>query len=203
MRRGKKKNNALLCVCVCASKTKRPVFRVQDLLLVVPVHFGCFLATVIALRRALPEALASAAFEPIVYTNENPWIEVRQTRQSPCCRCVCCSSLNNSVSAKDCLREAVVTALFVVGFLVLPTLLKVNKLPPWVTVVLLYPVYGMGVDSGGMGSTFGPNVVYALQDSVSQQEQEQPNFHRTGGVLMGGLLAGLVMRNVFPDDPKE
>ena len=96
--------------------------------------------------------------------------------------------------------ETFVTAAFVVGMLVLPVLFKLNRIPRWMVTLVLYPLYNMGVDSSGMGSTFGSNVLYALHAEWFG-ELGQPQ-HRFLGSIVGGFVGGFVMNRYFPDDPK-
>lgn len=60
----------------------------------------------------------------------------------------------------------------------------------------------MSIDSSGKGSTFGPNVVYALaalSSSENTVDLWQPVAQLVGSIV-GGLLGGLTMRRFFPDD---
>lgn len=100
-------------------------------------------------------------------------------------------------------REMLVTCIFCVAFLVLPQLFAVNRLPKWSCVLLLYPIYNMTVDSIGKGSTFGPNVLYALS-ALSPSPETNIILTQTLSQLVasisGGVLGGLVMQRFFPDD---
>ena len=102
---------------------------------------------------------------------------------------------------QDFVRETVVTAVFVVGMMVLPVLFRLNKLPQWMITFALYPLYNLAVDSAGTGSTFGPNVLYALHaQSFGELGQAR---HRFLGGIAGGFLGGYIMHKYFPDDSKE
>ena len=63
---------------------------------------------------------------------------------------------------QDFARKAVVTAIFCVAFLVLPKLFRINKLPRWTSVVLLYPIYNLSVDSSGKASSLAPSTLLGL-----------------------------------------
>jgi hypothetical protein len=87
--------------------------------------------------------------------------------------------------------------------LALPQLFAVNKLPKWSCILLLYPIYNMTIDSNGMGSTFGPNVLYALSAlSISPETSIilTQTLAQLVGSISGGVLGGLVMQRFFPDD---
>jgi len=144
---------------------------IHEFLLIVPVHFACLFSTIVALKHTMPEELAATAFEAIPYSSKNPWWQ-------------------------DFLREAAVNALFVVGFLVLPELLRVNKFRSWIAFFLLYPLYNMPVDAEGMGSTLGPTIVYGLEFDLH-------DWYRIAGIMGGGIVAGIIMRTIFPDDRRD
>lgn len=98
-------------------------------------------------------------------------------------------------------REAVVTAIFCVAFLVLPELFRINKLPRWSSVVLLYPIYNLSVDSSGKASSLAPNALLGLAVLTdTSDEQLVRQLVRLTGSLCGGLLGGLTMRRFFPDN---
>lgn len=97
-----------------------------------------------------------------------------------------------------------INAAFCVTFLVVPEIFALNNVPRLLTAVILYPLYSFGVDSRGMGSTFGPNVLYALASVAGGgQENSQQTTFRLVGVMLGGVLGGFIMRGYFPDDTKR
>jgi hypothetical protein len=49
----------------------------------------------------------------------------------------------------DMLRETFVNALFVVGLLVVPELLRINGVRRGYALLILYPIYSFGVDADG------------------------------------------------------
>lgn len=89
-------------------------------------------------------------------------------------------------------------------FLVMPELFALNKIPRFLTGVVMYPLYSFSVNSNEMGSTFGPNVLYALS-AVAERSQGGLGQSRSRflGVLVGGFVAGNIMRRYFPDDAKR
>ena len=98
------------------------------------------------------------------------------------------------------MREAIINATFAVSFLVLPELFRLNGLPRYLSVIVMYPLYSFAVDAKGKGSTFGPNVLYAL-GSMEQWGGLGQAPSRFIGVAVGGIVAGEIMRQYFPDDP--
>ena len=100
---------------------------------------------------------------------------------------------------KDFIRELAVNCAFTVTFLVVPELFKLNKVPRLMTAVVMYPLYSFGVDASGKGSTFGPNVLYALA-SIGRTEGVGQTKSRFVGVMLGGIVGGNIMRRYFPDD---
>lgn len=103
---------------------------------------------------------------------------------------------------QDFMYELAVNCGFTVLFLVVPEIFALNKIPRCLVTVVFYPLYSFGVDANGMGSTFGPNVLYALA-SVDRTESTamlgQSPF-RLVAVVLGSLLGGFIMRTYFPDD---
>lgn len=98
------------------------------------------------------------------------------------------------------MREVIINAAFVVSFLVLPVLFTLNNLPRFLSVVVMYPLYSFAVDAKGKGSTFGPNVLYAL-GSMEQLDGLGQAPSRFMGIVIGGVIGGEIMRLYFPDDP--
>ena len=146
-----------------------------QLFVIIPIHFLCVAVVVVLLRMVLPTFLAAHTLAPIVYSEDNPWII-------------------------DFIREVFVNALYSIGVLILPALLELNSLPNALVNLILYPLFSFGVDSNGLGSTSGPNIIYALS-YVSQREKIP--FGQTShllGPILGGILGGKIMARFFPDD---
>jgi hypothetical protein len=54
------------------------LFRLGELLVIIPMHVVCIVSTFSFLRNVLPEQVASQALDPIEYSHDgNPWIVVR------------------------------------------------------------------------------------------------------------------------------
>jgi hypothetical protein len=151
----------------------------RDLCVIMPVHFLCTLSTFMILKLFLPTGVASIALAPVVYSNTNAWFV-------------------------EFMREATVNCAFTVAFLVMPELFALNKIPRFLTGVVMYPMYSFSADSNDMGSTFGPNVLYALAAVAERSKgglgQSRARFL---GVFVGGFVGGNIMRRYFPDDAKR
>jgi hypothetical protein len=132
-----------------------------------------------ALSMTLPEILAERSISPVLYSNNesgNPWLMM------------------------DLLSEFLVNTAFPVAFLVLPVMLKLNHLPPWLTLLVFYPLYNWSVDIiDGQGSTFSPTV---LLTQAILHARPSCALARVVSQLAGGLAAGKIMQSYFPDDPK-
>lgn len=144
----------------------------RDIALILPIHFlgAVFAAFLIRMT------LSQTAVEPILYfEDDSPW-------------------------AVDLCLEIFVNALYSVAVIVLPELCKLNRIPLAVVNLCLYPLFSFAVDGRGTGSAFGPNVVYALW-CVSRKEEVpfRQSSHMLGPVL-GGILGGMILQRVFPDD---
>jgi len=65
----------------------------------------------------------------------------------------------------------------------------------------MYPLYNFSVDSDGMGSAFGPNIIYALSrvSNLGEIPLRQSIPHMIGPIA-GGFLGGKIMVAAFPDD---
>ena len=91
-----------------------------------------------------------------------------------------------------------ISALFSVGMLVLPEIFRLNTQSISIyTSLCLIPLFIYSVDFEGKGSSFSPDLIYALR-CVSRQEEEQ-SIHLYGPML-GGIIGGYIMCNYFPDD---
>ena len=92
-------------------------------------------------------------------------------------------------------KEVLVTAVFALAILVLPVLFRLNKIPRWIIVLLMYPLYDFSVDDFGRGDLFSPS--FLLMTILNNQPA--PPVWRFMGSIVGGLVAGVVMNNYFPD----
>jgi hypothetical protein len=114
-------------------------------------------------------------------------------------------------------REVLVNALFSIALLVVPVLLKLNHVPPYWCVVVMYPLFNFAVDTAsgsgsmgmGMGSSLAPNMLLAMSalrnenDIFSPVVTVSPNLILgLVGSIVGGLVGGKVMQRYFPDDQK-
>jgi len=117
-------------------------------------------------------------------------------------------------------RHVLVTTVFTTGLLVVPVLLKVNGLPEWLTFILLLPLYSIPVTRSGQGSTLNATATMWLlltTTTTTTSSSSSSVFASTTahGVsvgallwqhlvpqLLGGWLAGRIMKGYFPDDPK-
>jgi hypothetical protein len=74
---------------------------VQELLVLLPIHFACAISTMVALRKLLSEDYYPLAFEPIAYSVKGSWLLVRCTFLNWCLlrfeRHPCHSQPNSSV----------------------------------------------------------------------------------------------------------
>lgn len=90
-----------------------------------------------------------------------------------------------------------VNCAFTVAFLVVPEIFALNKVPRFVTTLVMYPLYSFGVDTSGKGSVFGPNVLFALAvigGRAANDEQLSQASWRLVGVMLGGVLGGFIMK---------
>lgn len=82
------------------------------------------------------------------------------------------------------------------GLLVLPVLFQLNHLPRGLVTFVIYPLMNFAVDGSGMASAFSPNVLIALN---ILGHRPLPSIWRLLGTVLGGLVAGRVMKVYFPD----
>lgn len=161
-----------------------------ELAVLIPLHFVVTALSILALHYAanmLPISSANSLelLKPICYDDSNPWIV-------------------------ELIQEVFVNALFCVGILVLPEVFKLNNIPRFFLLFIMLPIYNFGVDAGGRGSTFAPEILYALntcladgvifRTSATVGETSLRNSSHILGPLLGGLLGGKIMTNFFPDD---
>jgi hypothetical protein len=149
----------------------------REVLLIAIVH--CFLTPLImyALSTTLPDIIVERSVSPIIYNESgNPWLML-----------------------VDLLSELLVNTAFPVALLVLPVVLTLNHLPPWLSLVIIYPLYNWGVDANGQGSTLSP-IILLSQDILNARPSLA--LARVVTQLVGGLAAGKIIQVYFPDDPK-
>uniref|UniRef100_A0A7S2MXG2 Uncharacterized protein n=1 Tax=Helicotheca tamesis TaxID=374047 RepID=A0A7S2MXG2_9STRA len=147
----------------------------QELAVVLPIHFLGAMIGVLITKLLTPGILASHLVEPIIYSEGNPWLV-------------------------DLMRETIVNAAFTVAILVLPEIMKLNKVPQGLTLLFMWPLYNYSVDAAGTASAFGPDVIYALRCIGSHEEVPLGQSSHMIGPILGGLLGGRIMRLFFPDD---
>jgi hypothetical protein len=149
----------------------------REVLLIAVVH--CVLTPLImfALSTALPDIIVERSVSPIIYKESgNPWLIL-----------------------SDLLSELLVNTAFPVALFVLPVILTLNHLPPWLTLVVIYPLYNWRVDANGQASTFSP-IILLSQDILNAR----PSLALARAVtqLVGVFAAGNILQVYFPDDPK-
>lgn len=102
---------------------------------------------------------------------------------------------------QDGFHELFVTTIFTVALQVVPVLLRMNRVPVWVTLLLVYPLYTYGVDSAGRASTLSPSILFTL--GSAKQNVLHCFVCRCLAQMLGGVLAGQIMLVYFPDDDKR
>ena len=148
----------------------------RELAMLVPIHFLASVVGAFTLNILLPGIGAAHTLSPIIFSEDNFWVA-------------------------DFLRETVVTAVFCIGMLVLPEISRLNKLPVVLTTtLLLIPVFLYSVDAEGMGSSFSPDLVYALRLLSRHEEVPLRQSSHLFGPMLGGALGGYIMSQYFPDD---
>lgn len=148
---------------------------IRELAIIFPIHFFVPTFGVYALRVILPKALEGYAIDPITYSESNPWLV-------------------------DFLREIFITTLFVVGLLIIPALLQINGIKRGYALLALYPLYSFSVDANLTGSVFSPNMLYALRFVNKYEEVPFAQWSHVLGPMIGGIIAGRIMRSTFPDE---
>lgn len=98
---------------------------------------------------------------------------------------------------QDLFRQVFVTAAFSVFILVVPVLLRLNKIPRWIIFFLSYPLYQFSVGKSNAGDFFSPNVHLSLHLLCLRPS---PAIWRVLGAVIGGFAGGLVMNRFFPDE---
>jgi hypothetical protein len=149
----------------------------REVLLIAVLHCALTPLTMYALATTLPDIIAERSVSPIIYNeSDNPWFML-----------------------VDLLSELLVNTAFPVAFLVLPVMLTLNHLPPWLSLVVIYPLYNWSVDANGQASSFSP-IILLSQDILNARPSLA--LARVVTQLAGGLAAGKIMKVYFPDDPK-
>ena len=148
----------------------------RELAILVPIHFLASVVGALALNILLPGIVATNALSPLIFSEDNFWIT-------------------------DFLREAFITAMFCIGMLVLPEMFRLNKFPIIIcTTIIFIPVYLYSVDAEGMGSSFSPDLIYALRLLSRYEEVPLRQSSHLFGPMLGGALGGYIMSQYFPDN---
>lgn len=151
----------------------------RELAVVIPVHFLGAIAGAALAKVLLPSAygLSNHAVDPIIYSEGHAWLY-------------------------DLAKEVVVNAFFTVIVLVLPQLLRLNRLPcpGLLTLLALYPLFNAAVGASGTASAFGPDVVYALRCVTRREEVPIGQSQHMIGPILGGVVGGKIMTWFFPDE---
>jgi hypothetical protein len=142
-----------------------------SMLAIVPVHFLTCYGTGFFFRHVFHASVSAVMLAAPEYTTaKGPWIV-------------------------DLSQQVLLTAVFSVSILVLPVLFRLNRIPQCIMIFMMYPLYQISVDQSGMGDLYSPNflLMIALNNKVVLP------IWRFLGSIIGGLLAGIVMNNYFPD----
>lgn len=143
-----------------------------ELGILLPIHIAAVVSTLVFLRTFLPNSFVHVILEPLEYADgENPYIV-------------------------DFGREVIASMTFTMGIKVLPVLFRLNHLPKWAFIILMYPLFNFAVDASGLASSFSPNIVLALS---IMRYQPLPSLWRFIASILGGLFGGRVMNIYFPD----
>jgi len=175
----------------------------RQLMVILPVYFVTTLCATAVVRFVVPTGALYGGLDPIPYDDAGGDG----------------NDIMASVSgwAVNFTKEALVNAFAVVGLRVLPELLKLNRIGYvefWTALVVVWPLCSVSVDSSDVGSTFAPDIVYALRCvrlwdpriAAAEEELMQSATSRLGksahrlGPVVGGLMAGRVMATYFPED---
>jgi len=146
----------------------------RDLAIIIPIHFLVPTLAFWSLQLLLPAFFTSYAIDPVIYSERNPWIV-------------------------DLMSETLVNALFTVGLLVIPEILRINGIRRGYALLILYPLYSFSVDAVGKASVFGPNLIYSLRCVSRQEEVPIAQWSHLLGPILGGIIGGEIM-SLFPDD---
>jgi hypothetical protein len=100
-------------------------------------------------------------------------------------------------------KEIFLSTVFVLGFLVLPEIFRVNHKPPHYAFYCLLPLMLFQVPD--LGPSFSPSTLHALWYTSRGEVLKQYNissiqYEHVFGPVLGGVLAGTIMVFLFPDD---
>lgn len=159
---------------ICETKMGR--LSLRELAMILPIHFLIPAVAFWCVQLFLPAAIfTTRAIDPVIYSERNPWVV-------------------------DFVRETLVNALFTVGLLVIPELLRINGIRRGYALLILYPLYSFSVDADGTASVFGPNLIYSLRCVSKHEEVPITQWSHLLGPILGGVIGGSIMSNMFPDD---
>ena len=145
--------------------------RLRSLLAIVPIHLLACYGTGFFVQQVFPVGMSTVMLESPSYDTEGaPWILYLS-------------------------KQVLLTTVFSVAILVLPVLFELNRVPRWTMVLFLHPLYNFAVDKSGIGDLFSPSFLLI----TILNNQPTPPLWRFLGSLIGGLTAGIVMNNYFPD----
>ena len=173
----------------------------RQLLGILPVYFVTTLMATATVRFVVPTSFMFGGLDPIQYGDNRTD-----------------GTLNDVLEwAPHFAKEVMVNAMAVVGLRVVPELLRLNRVgwaECWCILIVVWPLSRIAVDVSGSGSSFAPELVYALrcvrlwdpaiadvEDSavieISTAFQLARSAHRLGPII-GGVLAGKIMASFFP-----
>ena len=104
-----------------------------ELAVIIPIHFLSAVLGVF-LSHCI---LNTSSFEPISYNSDTTWLIAL-------------------------MREIFINATYCISILVLPEIFKLNKISYFYIPMVMTPIYLSSVDSIGRGSSFAPEMIYAL-----------------------------------------
>ena len=145
----------------------------RGILSAVTVHSIGSAALVILLKRGLSEATVVRM------------LALQDSRPPAFCSCL-----------GDFVKETIMSTVFPVVYFTAPTLLRLNGIPFWVFLFLLYPIYSKAVDGDGRASLLSPTVTLITCFVVGR------GWWRILAQCLGGFMGGRIMCRYFPDDPK-
>eukprot|EP00977_Amphora_coffeiformis_P010221 scaffold2366_cov159-Amphora_coffeaeformis.AAC.25 len=139
----------------------------------VAVHTIGSAALVTLLKRGLPHAIVVQL------------LALEDSRPPAFCSCL-----------GDFVKETIMSTIFSILYFTAPTLLTLNRLPVWIFLFLLHPIYLKAVDGDGRASLLSPTVTLITCFIVGR------GWWRILAQCLGGIIGGRVMCRYFPDDPK-
>ena len=97
-------------------------------------------------------------------------------------------------------KEMIVSTIFSVLYLVVPTLLKLNRFPIWILLLVLYPLYVAPISNDPYRTShFSPLVTFLSGNLMTAGSRQ---VWRVAAQCLGGLLGGRIMSIYFPDGPR-